>query len=100
MRDMANKLGLSVSYLSAIENAKRNVPNGFEEKINEAYDLSKEQKQTLHEDIELSTDQMKVKVSNLDDRKKKVLFALTNDDLDDDTLNKLVKAIEEGRIKQ
>ena len=40
MRDMADKLDLSVSYLSAIENGKRNVPANLEEKIFEAYELS------------------------------------------------------------
>ena len=73
MRDMADKLGLSVSYLSAIENAKRNIPVGFEEKILDAYHLSEEEKKSLHEDIELSTDQVKVKMSDLDERQKKIL---------------------------
>lgn len=39
LMDMANKLGISVSYLSSIEVGKRNVPEDFIEKIEQIYNV-------------------------------------------------------------
>lgn len=38
---MAKKMGVSTSYLSAIENGLRSVPDGFMEKLIDKYKLSK-----------------------------------------------------------
>ena len=40
MRTMAEKLELSSSYLSAIENGKRNVPKNFDAIVFKNYDLT------------------------------------------------------------
>lgn len=40
LKDMADKLGVTSSYLSAIENGKRNVPQQWIKKITELYDLN------------------------------------------------------------
>lgn len=42
--DMADKLGLSAAYLSAIENGKRNAPEDMSDRLFAAYVLSEEQK--------------------------------------------------------
>ena len=42
--DMADKLGLSAAYLSAIENDKRTAPEDMKDKLFEKYSLSENQK--------------------------------------------------------
>ncbi len=42
--DMAEKIGLSAAYLSAIENSKRTAPEDMKENLYKAYSLSEEQK--------------------------------------------------------
>lgn len=42
--DMADKIGLSAAYLSAIENNKRTAPEDMKENLYKAYSLSEEQK--------------------------------------------------------
>ena len=42
--DMAERLGLSAAYLSAIENDKRTAPEDMKERLFEAYDLPEEQR--------------------------------------------------------
>lgn len=40
LKDMATKLGVTSSYLSAVENGKRNVPHNWIEKISDMYSLN------------------------------------------------------------
>jgi transcriptional regulator with XRE-family HTH domain len=47
MKDMAKKLGVTVSYLSAIEKGKRSIPGDWAEQISEHYELTEQQVQEL-----------------------------------------------------
>ncbi|MEY8378762.1 helix-turn-helix transcriptional regulator [Lachnospiraceae bacterium 56-18] len=40
LKDMADELGVTVAYLSAVENGKRAVPDSWVERISKEYDLS------------------------------------------------------------
>ena len=44
LKDMAEKLDVTVSFLSAVENGKKHMPAAWNEKICTLYDLSEEQK--------------------------------------------------------
>lgn len=93
MRDMANKLDLSISYLSAIENGKRNVPANFEEKIIKNYNLSEEERNNLREAISFSMEKIKVDVSDISDKKRKLIYSLSKDEISDDTIDELCALI-------
>ena len=94
MRDMASKLDLSVSYLSAIENGKRNVPDNFEDLVKNAYPLSDKDLSKLREAITDTASKVKVNITDLSDKRKKLLFALTKGDLDEDTIEELCQVVE------
>ena len=94
MRDMASKLNLSVAYLSAIENGKRNIPEKFEELVINSYPLSDKDKETLRQAITDTMSQVKVNITELGDKRKKLLFALTKGELDDETIDELVQVVE------
>ena len=47
LKDMAEKLGVTVAYLSAVENGKRNIPNGWIETIANEYSLDEENVERL-----------------------------------------------------
>ena len=94
MRDMATKLDLSVSYLSAIENGKRNVPADFEEKVISKYDLSDKDKNNLREAISATVEKVKVNITELSEKKRKLIYALSKDEISDDTINELCAIIE------
>lgn len=94
MRDMATKFDLSVSYLSAIENGKRNVPADFEEKIIKNYDLSDKDKNNLREAISATVEKVKVNITELSAKKRKLIYALSKDELSDDTIDELCAVIE------
>lgn len=47
LKEMAELLDVSSSYLSAVENGKRNIPNDWYEKISEIYHLNEEKRNEL-----------------------------------------------------
>ena len=49
LRDMADKLGVTVAYLSAVENGKRRIPDEWIQKISAMYNLSEEKEKKLQE---------------------------------------------------
>ena len=94
MRVMAQKLDMSVSYLSAIENNKRNIPSDFEDKIISKYELSEKDKTNLRYAITQTAKNMKVNITELSEKKKKLLYAISKDELDDATIDKLCAIVE------
>ena len=99
LRTMAAKLKISAAYLSAIENNKRNVPDGFYELICSAYDLNADDKAVLKKAIYDSIDNYKVDLSNVSENKRRVLLSLTNDEIDEDVVDKLCEVIRENTNK-
>ena len=94
MKTMADKLDLSISYLSAIENGKRNIPDDFKQKVFNSYNLSEKDKQTLEEAIISTKSNVKVNLTELSTQKKKIIMAVTQSDLDDDTIKQLCAIID------
>lgn len=73
--DMAQKLDVKPSFLSAVEVGKKGIPNNWEEKIIEKYDLNEEQIRELKEAIDRSAKVLKVDLTDRDIRDKDLLFA-------------------------
>ena len=61
LQDMAQKLDIKSSYLSAIESDHRDVPVDLTEKISKVYNLSEEDRQRLHQ-AELERDRKAVQL--------------------------------------
>ena len=60
--DMARKLEISVSYLSAIENGKRNIPKNFAEKLFKIYQLSDNDKEKILQAISIYSGEMRIRL--------------------------------------
>lgn len=96
---MAEKLGVSIPYLNAIENGKRDIPFEFEKKINEKYFLSKKDKEALHEAIIKGKDSLKIDLAEFDDTTKRIIISLVKDDIDKETLSQVLNIITESKGK-
>ncbi len=96
-RTMAEKFDMSPSYLSTIENGKRNIPPEMEELVIRAYDLSEHDKEKLRKTIIETTAQLKVDLTEMEEKKKKVIFSLTKGNIDEETLNQLCEIIDKSR---
>ncbi|MCQ2770477.1 MAG: helix-turn-helix domain-containing protein [Clostridia bacterium] len=94
-RDMAKKLMLSPSYLSAIENGKRNIPIDFEKQLIEAYNLSEKDKENLRRAILNSSDTIRINLTEYAEKKQRLLMAIVGDEIGADAIDKMVGMLDE-----
>lgn len=94
LKDMADKLGVTSSYLSAIENGKRNVPRNWSKKLSELYSLNEKQNEELKKALEDSRIITKVDVRRMDSDDRDLMVALArNIDNIDFEKKKIIKNI-------
>lgn len=86
LKDMADKLDFSSTFLSAIENGKKKVPDNFYNKIISNYNLSEEEKKELEESILVANQKIDIDISDKEVSKQKlaISFARSFDDMDED----------------
>lgn len=91
LRDMANKLGVSSAFLSAVENGKKKVPDAWMSKLKEIYSLNSEQMEELKTAILESGDTVELNIRNASpaNRQLAVSFARQFDELDEETAKKM-----------
>ncbi len=95
MGDIAELLDVSTSFLSAVENGKKNVPAGWFPIIVKHYALTKEEQDELNEAIENSKIQIKLDLSGSSDRQRDAAlqFARSFGDIDEDTAQKILELL-------
>ena len=95
IHDMAKKLGISISYLSAIEAGSRNIPSDMVDNIVAKYHLNGERSEILRQAEAESSKEIDIDLSKVSAEQRKLIFALSrkiNDISDEqclDILNKL-----------
>ena len=98
MGDMAEFLGASLPFLSAVENGKKNVPKEWIPKIIEHYKLNEIEQEQLKDSIEESKTQVKIKLLETSSPKRSVAlqFARSFENMDDETAQSIIKLLERG----
>lgn len=95
LKDMAKKLGVTSSYLSAVETGKRNIPDDWVEKISQFYNLDMIQKEQLQEAAINSANVVKINLQNMVPKRKEtaLLFARKFEDVDDSAIEEIRKLL-------
>lgn len=95
MGDMANVLGVKISFLSAVENGKKNVPIEWVDKLTTYYNLSDEERHSLLQTIDESRTQYKISMEHagLQQRRAALQFARSFDEMDDETAIKIIELL-------
>lgn len=75
LKDMADKLDVSVAYLSAVETGKRKIPEDFVGKIIKAYKLTDKEASILNELKELSASEVRVPLTDKTQKQKEVILS-------------------------
>jgi len=88
LKDMADKFGVTSSYLSAVENGKRAIPEVWEEIILRNYPLDERQQQELHKAVIESIGTINLNMSKTNYTNKEVAFSFARKvgDLSEDKL--------------
>lgn len=89
--DMARKLGITSSYLSAIENGKREIPEWMSERIVSLYKLDDGEIETLKKAEEHSITQIKIDLQTVNSEKQELAFAFARklENMDNETIRYL-----------
>lgn len=95
LKDMAEKLEVTVSYLSAVENNKRAIPEEWKDRIIEKYELSEEQIYELEMAIMKTNEEIKLKIANDNIEKQEFTLKLARrfDNLTKEEINKISKIL-------
>ena len=97
--DMAEKLGITSSYLSSIEKGKRPTPPGLTNSIADLYSLETEMREQLSTAADKTIQSIKLNLGNATDSKRDaaLCFARSFDDLDDETAENVLKLLQKKR---
>ena len=79
MKEMAIKLDVSSSFLSAVENGKKKIPESWYKKIVNLYNLNKEKQDKLIQAIEDSQKSLEINLEKLNKEQKRLAFAFTKE---------------------
>lgn len=95
MRDISKLLDVSTSFLSAVENGKKNVPAEWFSIITEHYALTNEEQAELREAIEHSKTQVKLNLSDSApyQRETALQFARSFEKIDENTARKILELL-------
>ncbi len=86
LKDMADKLGVSVSFLSAVENGKKRMPSTWSKKICELYQLSNVEREEFTTAIAETEESIEVNFYGIATKRKElaVSFARKFSDINDE----------------
>ena len=91
MGDMAKVLKVSVPFLSAVENGKKNVPPNWINLLAIHYKLNEEEFDELSDAADFSKTQIKISLQDVGDSKREAALQLARsfDDIDEETAKKI-----------
>lgn len=95
LKKMADSLGVTSSYLSAVENGKRPMPANWPEILGEKYNLTQAQIEEIRLAAFKLAKNIKINLENESDAKRDValVFARTFENMDDDFAIKIKKML-------
>lgn len=99
IRDMAEKIGCTASYLSAVETGKRSIPEDWAEKIIDLYNLESDAAEELRDAAMAEAKSIKIDINNLFGSKRKtaILFAREFSGIDDTTSERIRGLFEKSK---
>ena len=101
LKDMAEKLDVTVYFMSAVENGKKHMPSAWNGKICRLYDLNEEQRREFTTAIAETEDaiEMNLVSANLGRRELAVSFARRFNNIDDAQVEAIRKILQRGDKK-
>ncbi len=95
MSDTAKLLGVTIPFVSAVENGKRNVPEDWLDILITHYQLSLEEQTRLQQAIEDSKTQIKIDLVHSQNFQRNIAlqFQRSFDNLDEKTANEIIKLL-------
>ena len=101
LRRMANDLGISPAFLSAVENGKKKLPDAWISLIPKTYNLSTDEIEKFKDIAYESFETVAVNIANASEANKKlaIRFARRFEDIDEKTSEELLSILE-SKLKE
>lgn len=95
LKDMAECMGVSSAFLSAVENGKKKMPDTWYQKLAESYNLDETQIANLRQAVMESGEvvELNIKNASVGNRQLAVSFARQFDSLDEETSQRILKIL-------
>jgi len=95
LKDMAESLGVSSAFLSAVENGKKKMPESWYKKLQTIYSFTSEQTEELHTAVIETNNAVELNLKNATPNNKTlaISFAREFDSLDDETSRKILEIL-------
>lgn len=102
LRDMASRLEVSASFVSAVESGKKKIPSTWIQKLTELYSLSSEETNALYNAAQESITDVKLNLTqaSFPQRNAAVVFARNFASLSDETANQILRLLESETLKE
>ena len=102
LKDMSEKLEVTVSFLSAVENGKKKMPSTWNKKICDLYQLDVEQREAFTEAIADTEDSIEMSLSDvtLEQRELAVSFARKFSEINNVQAEEIKKILQRGHRKE
>ena len=75
LQALADKLDVSITFLSLIENNKKAIPTNYGDKLTEIFNLSSEQEKELKNSIDYSNKKISIDLQDMNDAQQEVTLA-------------------------
>ncbi len=97
--DMAHNLGITSSYLSAIEKGKRPAPANFVKAVASLYELASPEREALSVAADKTLRNVRIPLENISDRQREaaLCFARSFDSLDDGEADALINLLHRAK---
>lgn len=95
LKNMADKLGVSPSFLSAVEVGRKNAPSGWSDIIADSYHLSVEQRRELKEAEQEAVVSIKIDFINAEQMQRTAafIFAREFNSMSDETAEQVIRLL-------
>lgn len=99
LKDMAEALGVSSAYLSAVETGKRRIPTGWVKEIQTKYVLGEDECRGLEQAADCSVTDVTIQLDGASQAKRNAVlsFAKAIDGLSDEELTKIMCAMKKNK---
>ncbi len=93
--ELADKIGISRAYLSAIENGKRKIPSGIDKLVTRALDLSEEENNALRMAMFISSSEVTLDMAKLNEKERHIIWRVLCGNMTYEQTETILKILEE-----
>ncbi len=95
LKDMAENLGVSSAFLSAVENGKKKMPESWYKKLKDLYNLTDQQQEKLEQVVIESSDIVELNIKDISEENKDlaICFARNFNSLDEETSKQIFEIL-------